>query len=349
MTPLPAQLHPRAIWRAMIARSGDKGHLRELDGVRALSILLVLAAHLLPLGPAFLGLNNSAGILGMSLFFCLSGFLITSVLWRRPEIRPFLIRRGARIVPLMYLYGAIVTLVVTWRPDTLLAILTFTLNYSDPQIFKGVSHLWSLCVEVHFYIAIALVVGLFGRRGFWLVPVAAVLVTANRISLNDVASIRTHLRVDEILSGSLLALWWLNRNHPWLARPGAWLPRLLPVTFPLWLLSAHEAFLPLPYARPYLALALVGGIMQLATGNRIRRVLEQDVLAYIARISYALYIWHPLTALGVMNTGSSAVRYLIKRPVSFALTFLLAHLSTFRYEQVFTDWAKRMTTPKDRS
>ena len=52
--------------------------LPALDGLRAISILLVLACHMLPLGPKVLQLNEAAGAMGMSLFFALSGFLIVS-------------------------------------------------------------------------------------------------------------------------------------------------------------------------------------------------------------------------------------------------------------------------------
>ncbi len=41
-----------------------------------------------------------------------------------------------------------------------------------------------------------------------------------------------------------------------------------------------------------------------------------------------------------MNEGSVATRYLVKRPVSFFLTFFLAHLSTFYWEKLWTSWAK---------
>jgi peptidoglycan/LPS O-acetylase OafA/YrhL len=50
-------------------------------------------------------------------------------------------------------------------------------------------------------------------------------------------------------------------------------------------------------------------------------------------ISYALYVIHPATALGWMNEGSTTTKYLLKRPISFALTFMLAHLSTFYWER----------------
>ena len=67
--------------------------LPALDGLRATSILLVLACHMLPLGPKVLQLNGAAGAMGMSLFFALSGFLIISVLKNNADVPEFLIRR----------------------------------------------------------------------------------------------------------------------------------------------------------------------------------------------------------------------------------------------------------------
>ena len=328
------------------------GHLLELDGVRACSIFLVLASHLLPLGPSALRLNETAGLMGMSLFFCLSGFLITSFLWIRPEVKPFLIRRAARILPLLYLYAALTMLVLSWRPEAFWATLTFTLNYNDAAFDRGVQwigHLWSLGVEGHFYIAIALAIGLFGRRGFWLVPVAAVAVLAMRIHDGAYVSTRTHLRVDEILSGSVLALWWLNRNR---VGPGGqgwpaldrWIGRLLPVFCVLWLMSCSKFFGPVMYLRPWFAMLTIASVMRLATDSKLRRVLSGPFLGYIATTSYAIYIWHGLFAQPLLKGGGLAVKYLINRPVTFAATFLVSHLSTFHFEQFFVDWARRFTT-----
>jgi peptidoglycan/LPS O-acetylase OafA/YrhL len=71
-----------------------------LDGWRGISILCVLAAHLLPLGPKAWQLNATAGPMGMALFFTLSGFLITHFLLNHAGVLDFLIRRFFRIVPL---------------------------------------------------------------------------------------------------------------------------------------------------------------------------------------------------------------------------------------------------------
>lgn len=309
-------------------------YLPELDGVRAVSILLVLATHLLPVGPARFDLNNMTGLMGMSLFFCLSGFLITRFLFENTDVRVFLVRRIARIYPLLILYALLVPGLVMGRWDATAGILFGYINYDDPALFKGTSHFWSICVELHFYLGIALAVLLAGRRGFWVVPVLAVVVTALRIHDGAYQSIRTHHRIDEILSGSLLALAWIHQSH------------LLATTFRrivtigavpiglLWLLSCHKIGGPVEYARPYLAASVVGAII-FASENRIRRLCRHPSLGYLAKISYALYVWHPMTALGWLGTGGGLERYLLKRPISFVLTFALAHASTYTLEAWF--------------
>jgi peptidoglycan/LPS O-acetylase OafA/YrhL len=78
-----------------------------LDGWRGISILLVLAGHLFPLGPKYLKMNECIASLGMAIFFTLSGFLITTTLLYRPSVAEFLIRRLCRIVPLAWLFTLI--------------------------------------------------------------------------------------------------------------------------------------------------------------------------------------------------------------------------------------------------
>ncbi len=88
-------------------RAVTSGHLAVLDGWRGISILCVLAAHLLPLGPKLLQLNEMVAVIGMAMFFTLSGFLITRFLLEHTNIVDFLIRRFARIIPLAWLAMAI--------------------------------------------------------------------------------------------------------------------------------------------------------------------------------------------------------------------------------------------------
>ena len=174
-----------------------------LDGLRAISILLVLACHLLPLGPKILRLNETAGAMGMSLFFALSGFLITSGLHKNPQIHEFLVRRLARILPLAYAYTFVVLLIFSFDPKALLWTDLFTVNYLTQYLDTGwTNHFWSLCVEMQFYLAIAIIVAIAGRRGLWAVWPACLIITLLRIYAGAYIAIETHLRVDEILSGA---------------------------------------------------------------------------------------------------------------------------------------------------
>lgn len=319
-------------------------YIYELDGVRALSILAVLAAHLLPLGPGWMDLNFSAGLLGMSLFFALSGFLITNFLYQTPDrIAPFFIRRSMRILPLLWVYGFIVAVLIYSRWDSFLAIITFTLNYRDGQILPGLSHLWSICVEFHFYIFIGLVIWAFGRRGFWAVPVVFLAILLLRIDMGATSNIRTHLRVDEIFAGSLAALLWQNRDHGWTRRlygmigKGFWLWFAL-----LLLLSCHKSTGGLMYFRPFFGFLVLTALLDHPEGQ-LRRFLRWNVFTYIAGISYALYIWHPLFRLGWLGEqGSKVFFYLVKRPIAIFLTFVIAHISTNTLERYFMNLGRRI-------
>ena len=324
----------------------SSSHIQSLDGIRAASIIFVLMAHTLPLGPKDWALNVASGRFGMALFFCLSGYLITSMLYRSPAIRPFLIRRLCRIIPAVWLYLVVLLVFFDLPWQAFVRNMLFVQNYLVAYQTTGpISHLWSLAVEIHFYLAVALAVWLGGRKALWLIPPAAVIVTGLRIDLGVVSNINTHLRVDEILAGGCLALivqHWGDTLRRWFAHDGlaAGIWTLLLI---LLAISSHDQGGWLTYLRPYFSMALVGVTMHCGL-RPLLQILESRVAAYIARISYALYIYHPLMIWGVMNAGSSLERYLIKRPVSYALTLAAAHLSTFfweaRWQTIARNWTK---------
>jgi peptidoglycan/LPS O-acetylase OafA/YrhL len=146
-----------------------------LDGLRGYSILTVVIAHCLQsvhlpqwLMPAKLLFGN--GVLGVDIFFAISGFLITTLLLREWQqsgsisLRAFYERRVARIFPAAYTYIAIIAVlamigVVQIRWDAFFAASFFTWNYGtllnlfagskDIQLFN---HFWSLSLEEQFYL-----------------------------------------------------------------------------------------------------------------------------------------------------------------------------------------------------
>lgn len=308
-----------------------------LDGLRATSILMVLSAHMLPLGPRILQLNHSAGAMGMALFFALSGFLITSNLLKNQNIAGFFVRRIMRIVPLAYLYLFTVYVAIQYKPAMFVGNLWFIENYSHHLLDEWNAHFWSLCVEIHFYVAIGCFVLLLGSRGIWIVVPACLAITLLRAHNGAYIDIRTHLRVDEILVGACVALFfhrgWLNFKAP-----SPWFGAAIG----LWFVTSSEFSGSMQYFRPYATAAVLSFALCMKP-SRVKSILESEVARYIAGISYALYVIHPATVHGWMNEGSTAVRYLLKRPISLIMTFFLAHLSTYYWESRWIQLAKRVT------
>src|SRR4051812_46782763 len=125
-----------------------------LNGWRAVSILFVVASHMLPVGPKRWELNEGAGEIGMALFFCLSGFLVTTQLQKNHNLLAFYIRRLFRILPLALPVILGVALVYDQSLQNLAMNLLFVENYLFWALMPGLGHFWSLCVEMHFYLFI---------------------------------------------------------------------------------------------------------------------------------------------------------------------------------------------------
>ena len=318
-----------------------KHRFAMLDGWRALSILLVLAGHLLPVGPHGWRLNGPVAAMGMAIFFTLSGFLITRFLSAPgADVRVFIIRRFFRIVPLVWLAMAIALPLADASVEEWIANFLFYANLPPFHLVYTGSHLWSLCVEMQFYVGVALLVTIFGRRGLYALPVLCLAVTGLRIAADTYVSIVTWLRIDEILSGATLALAYGGWFGRW---PMRILARISPyILLPLLLASCSGMAGPLDYARPYIAAAMVGA--SLANAPRLLAwIFETRWAGYVATVSYALYIIHGVLRMTWLGEGDGVEKYL-KRPLLFAATFALAHASTFWFEQPCIALAKRLTS-----
>jgi peptidoglycan/LPS O-acetylase OafA/YrhL len=177
------------------------GYLPGLDGIRAIAVGAVVAYHLK--APHFDG-----GLLGVSMFFALSGYLITSLLIRGFEqrglsyLKTFWVRRARRLLPALLLMLPVVGITTAAaRPEkiastmrqglfSLLYVANWTTIASGDDYFQRFSgpspldHLWSLSIEEQFYVAWPLVVFallVFGKRmkqGRWPLAFVTVLATA---------------------------------------------------------------------------------------------------------------------------------------------------------------------------
>ncbi|MHB1677804.1 MAG: acyltransferase family protein [Sulfuriferula sp.] len=313
--------------------------LYVLDGWRGISILLVLATHLLPIGPKVWHLNFSTGLLGMALFFTLSGFLIADFLLKHTSLVDFAIRRLFRILPLAWLYMIIALYINHVSAATWLAHMFFYANFPPKPLIHVTDHMWSLCVELQFYVGIFLLVLVFKKRGLMFIPALCIAITLLRIVNGMHYSVITYYRVDEILVGSVLALIYNGKLGTW---PGELLKRTnTGVILILLLLSCHEVGGFLNYLRPYFAAILIGATL-FNQKSRLAVALDNRALFYIASISFALYIIHPLLASTWLGSGDKLVKY-SKRPLLFAVLFISAHISTFYYEHKWIGLGKQLS------
>ena len=316
-----------------------------LDGIRAIAALLVLTFHAgqegLPL-PSFV----SFGQTGVDLFFVLSGFLISSILLKaRPrdwsEIKTFYARRSLRIFPLYYL-ALLVTAIffypVSW--PFWVYLQNFWLSAGKP--IAGPGHFWSLAVEEQFYLVWPFLV-LFTPRRFLLRILAALIVTSFLVRLllaashHDVYSL-TLTRLDGLAAGGVLAVLQsqgsLRRYRSFLAvltTLAAVLVVVLGAHFRnfgnAWFLASKYSLLAAMYA------GALGWVLCSPT-SPLCRALEVRPLRFVGRVSYGLYVWHPL----VFTTVFKLLHY--RRPwleasVSFALVFATACLSWYAFERPF--------------
>lgn len=322
------------------ATSAERDRLPVLDGVRALSILLVLAAHLLPLNATWPGANSSVGVLGMALFFVLSGFLIGGQVMRRVPATTFVVQRLARIVPLAWLCAVIVALLVPLDFATLCSHLFFYANLPPQTLAHPLEHYWSLCVEIQFYAIAALLLCVRPAFTWVVIPTLLMVVTVFRISTGSTASSVTWIRIDDILAGAMLAMALScaaqERIRKLLSAPSLlWLSGAL-LCVSCVLVSSEN---PFNYLRSYAAATWVGTLICQPT-TAPSRWLAHRRWAYLATVSYAVYVLHlPLTATW-LGSGDLVEKYL-KRPLLLAVLFALAHLSTFHFERHFTQWGRR--------
>ncbi len=294
----------------------------QLDGLRALAVTAVFIGHLIPL--ARLQQIVGWGDMGVVLFFCLSGFLITGILLRIERagerdgfgaIRSFYIRRALRIFPIYYLTIAIAVL-VAYEPVTshLLRLATYTLNVPGlppTNNLGAVSHFWSLSVEEQFYLFWPVMVVFVPRPRLRSVILLLVFLSLTyKLTLAVVgapyklvfASLWGCL--DSLGLGAWLALTWHESGR----RAGGmdrfvtagrffgilWV-LLTTVRLVLNLDANYQGYLWFGVVYFAVAAAAFTGLIAFAVGGTqgpVGRFLGHPLMVRIGRISYGLYVYH---------------------------------------------------------
>lgn len=222
--------------------------------------------------------------------------------------------------------------------------LLFYANWPPMALTEPTGHLWSLCVEMQFHILIALLIATFKQRTFVILPLLCVAITTYRFSNSAEMAINTYYRLDEILAGCILAIIY----HRPAGRIIGLISQLNPIyLIPLLMISAHPDGGLMNYARPYIALLMVGSTLFTNSNTWYEQGLKSRFLFYIASISYALYVIHGGLMHSWLGEGDKLEKYL-KRPLLLAVTFGLAHVSSFYYEKYWMNLGKKLTKKADK-
>jgi peptidoglycan/LPS O-acetylase OafA/YrhL len=318
-------------------RQGERvGYRPALDGLRGIAILLVMLTHA--------GVPNldAAGSVGVTLFFVLSGFLITQQLscehegTGRINLRRFYARRARRLLPALSLLLMAVAAYLLSSHQSLLPVLLaagYVTNIANAlgQTQGNLDHTWSLSLEEQFYLLWPLLLPLVARRGR---PVLF-LVLAATVS----AALRSGLwlagapiyriysgpdtRADAILVGCALAFLATRVDTRWVNRaaiPSAIL-MVVACTTPwavfVWLLT------PLP---------LASATLILCAERNAPKILTWRPLVLTGKISYGLYLWNLPVALSLRSwhapLWATGLALLV-------VNFALATLSWFIMERPF--------------
>lgn len=246
------------------------GFMPELNGLRAIAIILVFLNHTIGYVPGgyfpitFLRAYLGLGWVGVDLFFVLSGFLITGILLDTKEaknyFRVFYARRVLRIFPLYYVVlTAVILIGIKLHNEDVSSVLPLPQDrwlyycyltnwlglwkaHWGPDYANYLAHFWSLAVEEQFYLVWPLLVWLLPKRAVvWTAAALGVFAAIFRLvwllhSGPQVAiAIATVTRMDSLFVGAICAVFFRERAVIEKVKP--WLPKMAFVCLGLFLLA----------------------------------------------------------------------------------------------------------------
>jgi peptidoglycan/LPS O-acetylase OafA/YrhL len=273
-----------------------------LDGWRGIAILLVLFDHIqFAVLHRYIRPWTQTGGHGVTLFFVLSGFLITSKLIERPiDLPRFYVRRAFRLMPVAwsYLAALLVAGYLLHIPfthfDAVRACLLFYRNYVEIRTGGFTGHFWSLSVEGQFYLVWPCILLLVGkRRCIWIAASAALCCAIYRWSFwahyaEGLKYTRTQIHADSLLVGCLMALLlqYPNIRSKAVLYSKAW-GLAAAVGVLLCILHFHQL-------QPLCESIAIAGVLtatMLHPTFHLSKLLSAPVLTWLGAVSYSAYVW----------------------------------------------------------
>ncbi len=269
------------------------------------------------------------GWVGVDIFFVLSGFLVSSLLFReyistkKINISRFLVRRAFKIYPSFYLFMSFTLIMCKFfnRVPTSNAIvgeLTFLQNY----IGSIWNHTWSLAVEEHFYILLAAVFGLWvllrKNDPFTSIPALFVLIAITCLTFRvsnlffatpfsyEAYVYRSHIRADSLFAGVLIAyLWYFRSLESLLSSVKSWQLLMLGCALlsPAYMFELESNKWVSVYG---FILFYCGSAALLLGAMRLKSSTSKliNMLAMLGGASYSIYLWHSM----VMTWGYKVIK-----------------------------------------
>ena len=349
----------------------EYNRIHSLDFLRGLAVLLVLFRHLPNQQTSgVVGFFQTIGWTGVDLFFVLSGFLISGLLFNdfdrygKVDLKRFWLRRGFKIWPSYFLtYGLAMLATVIWTGNWSLLIsripnYIFVQNYMDPAIRW--THSWSIAIEEHFYFLLPLVLILLARKKFRELPKVAlalcVAVLAQRVLLALFTDLKwpnfyypSHLRIDSLCFGVLLCYLYRYQREVFV-RIGKWWPAFLAAA-PLIVLAYV-----FPLERSAVSYTIGFTIFYLMFGGLVVAARmhpnfgssgPQRLLAWMGIYSYTIYLAHSviyelpgistLRLMTISRLGSMGDQLLFLG-LSVGLGVLLSHAIERPFLQLRAKW-----------
>jgi len=324
-------------------------YYKQLDGLRAIAVTAVIAHHWIDVN-GYLGNIIHFGAHGVSLFFIISGFLITNILLTQRDsnlslfgrFKVFYFRRALRIFPIYFLYLLIV-FYIFWSDIKPNALFLITYLFNLDIFFNGwptvptIHHLWSLSVEEQFYLIWPFILLLINSK--YHIPSLIIIFSCSFLS-SVYFYFKNYNSIDifsgyafmSLVMGAFLAIHRSNKKQfsfHYLVIFGSLIAYIL----------LKASFIPhftgrsfLGYLIPWPSIAFLFIIYKSITGFKgaAIKVLENPIIVYLGKISYGLYLyhmlipyffnsnsfWYKLLFFAILIIVSSFSWYLIERPIN---------------------------------